>query len=265
MTDDIAELVKEWRHLAEDWRAGGETSGNHIVDALEKAATALESLATPVTDEWIVALLNKMQEEVPYTVPEIGGFPAWIVAAVRLAARPQTITVPKPTPDQAEYLERIAAGQKYDPETVVGGPARPQTVTEATDAVLETIDAYVCRRCIDEGGWSVADASILFKKIQSALAAVPPRASDTRPDLADLNYLRKPFPAPPPTSQWQTEAIDDYLTGLRWTASDAGAHKDKKAQEEANLVIGHIEVLRTLILAGPAKALPAPPTEQDKP
>jgi hypothetical protein len=59
--------------------------------------------------------------------------------------------------------------------------------------------------------------------------------------------------------QTVTEVIDDYLIGLRWTASDAAAHKDKKAQEEANLVIGHIEVLRTLILAGPAQALAARP------
>ena len=35
----------------------------------------------------------------------------------------QSIELPKPTPDQMEYLERIrASGEDYDRDTIVGGP-----------------------------------------------------------------------------------------------------------------------------------------------
>jgi hypothetical protein len=39
-----------------------------------------------------------------------------------LCERKNASTLPLPTKDQAEYLERIAASAEYDPETIVGGP-----------------------------------------------------------------------------------------------------------------------------------------------
>jgi NTP pyrophosphatase (non-canonical NTP hydrolase) len=32
------------------------------------------------------------------------------------------VSIPKPTPDQAEYLETIVDASKYDPEVIIGGP-----------------------------------------------------------------------------------------------------------------------------------------------
>lgn len=34
----------------------------------------------------------------------------------------RTITLPRPTPDQVEYLENIKTGSAYDPNRVVGAP-----------------------------------------------------------------------------------------------------------------------------------------------
>jgi hypothetical protein len=45
-----------------------------------------------------------------------------IVAEVFVSDRQRTITIPRPTPDQAEYLQRILDASKYDPTTVIGGP-----------------------------------------------------------------------------------------------------------------------------------------------
>lgn len=45
--------------------------------------------------------------------------------------------------------------------------------------------------------------------------------------------------------------IDDYLGGLRWQASDAGAHNDKKGAEHARIKIEAINELRSMLATIP--------------